>query len=60
MSSNHSTPTAIIPPHPLLSGINLNHQAGCRDALNNSVATLYLLSDLFGSDAEDYDPLETA
>ena len=60
MSSNDSTPAAITPPHPLLSAMPLDHQAGIRDALNNSVATLYLLSDLFGSDALDYNPLETA
>ena len=59
MSSNDSTPAAITPPPPLLSGINLNHQAGIRDALNNSVATLYLLADLFGGTDESDTPLDT-
>ena len=59
MSSNDSTPAAITPPHPLLSAITMDHQAGIRDALNNSVATLYLLADLFGGTDESYTPLDT-
>jgi hypothetical protein len=42
-----------------LSGIALDHETGIRDALNNSIATLYLLSNLFGGDDESYCPLET-
>jgi hypothetical protein len=42
-----------------LSGINPNHQAGIRDAPNNSVAALYLLADLSGGADESDTPLAT-
>lgn len=56
--TNTITPVALI--HPLVQAAELD-SCGCRDALNNCAATLYLLADLFGdSDMERYPVLDSS
>ena len=57
MSNNHSTP--IEPAHPLLSGPLAENPHHLEEALGNCAATLYMLADFFGSNADNYSVLDT-
>lgn len=59
MSNNDSTLTPIEPAHPLLSGPFAQSPANIEDALSNCAATLYMLADFFGSNADDYSVLDS-
>ena len=56
MSSNHLT----LPRHPLMNASGLSSDVDRRDALENTASVLNLLSDLFGSEADDFTALESA
>lgn len=56
MANDPRRPT---PCYPLLPCGLLNSEAEIRDALNNSVAVLCLLADLFGGDTDKYPILES-
>ena len=58
--SAESVNRSAAPLHPLTQAVELD-SPGCRDALNNCAATLYMLADLFGdTDMERYPVLDSA